>query len=206
MAGLQTGTRSAEPQRKKARRGKHGSKDPPLQGVRSFPRSGPGWDCRGTFDPIDGLAAGERKFLRTCAKLLADGIPPDVAGDILDPVRGPENVVVIAHFPEAAAVRFAKRKGGALFEDADEFAQVRTVVKALGKNVRMVRHQAISMQQERVCGSALKQQSKDALGRGWVSEKRGAAVAADGDEIRLTPEIVFRRKASDSAMERHTTQ
>ena len=38
------------------------------------------------------------------------------------------------------------------------------------------------------------------MGRGWVSEKRGAAIAADGDEIRLTPEIVFRRKTSDSAM------
>ena len=144
--------------------------------------------------------------MRTCAKLLADGIPPDVAGDILDLVRGPENMVVITHFPETAAARFAKRKGGALFEDADEFAQVRAVVKALGKNVRMVRHQAISMQQERVCGGALQQQSKDALSRGWVSEKRGAAVAADGDEIRLTPEIVLRRKASDSAMQRHTTQ
>jgi len=115
-------------------------------------------------------------------------------------------MVVITHFPETAAVRFAKRKGGALFEDADEFAQVRTVVKAVGKNVRMVRHQAISMQQEGVCGGALKQQGKDALGRGWVSEKRGAAVAADGDEIRLTPEIVLRRKTSDSAMERHATQ
>jgi len=124
---------------------KHGSKDPPLHGARSFPRSRPGRHCRGTCDPIDGLATGERKFLRTCAKLLANGIPPDVAGDILDPVRGPQNMVVITHFPETAAMRFAKRKGGALFEDADEFAQVRTVVKALGKNVRMVRHQAISM-------------------------------------------------------------
>ena len=158
------------------------------------------------FDPIDGLATGERKFLRTRAKLLADGIPPDVAGDILDPVRGPENMVVITHFPETAAVRFAKCKGGALFEAADEFAQVRAVVKALGKNVRMVRHQAICMRQERVRGGALQQQGKDALRRGWVSEKRGAAVAADGDEIRLTPEVVLRRKTSDSAMERHTTQ
>ena len=95
--------------------------------------------------------------MRTCAKLLADGIPPDVAGDILDPVRGPENMVVITHFPETASVRFAKRKSGALFEDADKFAQVRTVVKTTGKHVRMVRHQAIRMQPERVCGSAFKQ-------------------------------------------------
>ena len=144
--------------------------------------------------------------MRTRAKLFADGIPPDVAGDILDLVRGPENMVVITHFPETAAVRFAKRKGGALFEGADEFAQVRPVVKALGKNVRMVRHQAICMQEERARGGALQQQSKDALGRGWVLEKWGAAVAADADEIRLTPEIVLRRKASDSAMQRHTTQ
>ena len=144
--------------------------------------------------------------MRARAKLLAHGIPPDVAGDILDPVRGPENMVVITHFPEAAAVRFAKRKGGALFKEADEFAQVRTVVKALGKNVRMVRHQAICMQEERARGGALQQQSKYALRHGWVSEKRGAAVAADGDEIRLTPKIVLRRKTGDSAMERHTTQ
>ena len=144
--------------------------------------------------------------MRAPAKLLADGIPPDVAGDILDPVRGPENMVVITHFPEAAAVRFAKRKRGALFEDADEFAQVRTVVKALGKNVKMVRHQAISMQQERVCGGALQEQSKYALSRGWASEKRGAVVAADGDEIRLTPKIILRRKPGDSAMKSHTSQ
>ena len=31
VAGLQTGTRSAQPPRKKPRREKHGSKDPPLQ-------------------------------------------------------------------------------------------------------------------------------------------------------------------------------
>ena len=75
-------------------------------------------------------------------------------------------MVVITHFPETAVVRFAKRKGRALFEDADEFAQVRTVVNTLGENVEMVRHQAICMQQERVCGGALQQQSKHALRRG----------------------------------------
>jgi hypothetical protein len=37
-----------------------------------------------------------------------------------------------------------------LFEDANEFAQVGTVVEALRKNVKMVRHQAIRMQLERV--------------------------------------------------------
>ena len=51
----------------------------------------------------------------------------------------------------------------------------------------------------------MQQQSKDALGRGRVSEKRGAVVAADGDEIRLTPEIILRRKPGDSAMDRHTS-
>jgi hypothetical protein len=47
-------------------------------------------------------------------------------------------------------VGLAKREGGALFEDANEFAQVGTVVEALGKNVKMIRHQAIRMQLERV--------------------------------------------------------
>ena len=88
--------------------------------------------------------------MRTRAKVFADGIPPDVAGDILNLVGGAENVVVVAHFPKTAPVGLAKREGGALFEDANEFAQVGTGVEALRKNVKMVRHQAIRMQLERV--------------------------------------------------------
>ena len=64
-------------------------------------------------------------------------------------------MIVEAYFPETAAVRFAKAESGALFEEANEFAQVGTVMRSFRKNVQVVGHQAIRMQQERVAGSAL---------------------------------------------------
>src|SRR5258708_23339796 len=48
--------------------------------------------------------------------------------------------------------------------------------------------------------------SWEAPSQGIIAEIRELGGATDGDEIRLTPEIVLRRQASDSAMERHTTQ
>jgi hypothetical protein len=61
---------------------------------------------------------------------LANRIPPDITGDIFNWIGRAKNVVVVAHFPERAAMRFAKFKGRALFEEADEFGQVGTVVGA----------------------------------------------------------------------------
>jgi hypothetical protein len=88
------------------------------------------------------------------AETLADGIPPDVAAYVFDLIVGAEDVVVVAGFPEGAAVGLAKLEGGALFEEADEFEQVGLVVGAFGKDVEVIRHQAVGMKAEGMVGGA----------------------------------------------------
>jgi hypothetical protein len=87
------------------------------------------------------LGARVGEFAGLIAQAFADGIPPDIAGDVLYVIRRPENVVVVTPFPESAAVGFAKLEGRALFEEADEFEQVAAIVCTLDKNVKVVGHQ-----------------------------------------------------------------
>jgi len=59
--------------------------------------------------------------------VFADGIPPDVAGDVFDGVAGPQDMVVIAPLPEAGALRLAEFVRASLLESFDEFDQVASV-------------------------------------------------------------------------------
>jgi hypothetical protein len=138
------------------------------------------------------------------AQPFADGIPPDVAGDIFDGIGRAKNVVVVAHLPKRPAVRFSKFKGGALFEEADEFKQIAAGLGAFRKDMKVVRHEAKSVQAEGMAGRAFEQNMEDALGGGWYAEVWHAVVATDGDERRLTTDVVLRRETGDLAMDRHT--
>jgi hypothetical protein len=140
------------------------------------------------------------------AQAFADGIPPDIAGDVLYMIRRPENMVVVTPFPESAAVGFAKLEGRALFEEADEFEQVAAIVRTLDKNMKVVGHQTVGMKPVGMAGGAFEQQREDTLSGHFLAEIGRAVVTANGDEIGLTTEIVFRRKAGDPAMDGHTEQ
>jgi len=91
------------------------------------------------------LGTGERKLARIVAQFLADRVAPDITGNLFHLIGRPKNVVVLAHFPESAAVRFAKLKGSSLLEHTDKLTQVGPVVRTLGKNVDMIGHQAKSV-------------------------------------------------------------
>src|SRR5258708_5199710 len=138
------------------------------------------------------------------AQAFADRIPPDIAGDVLYLVSRPKNVVVVTPFPESAAVEFAKLEGRALFEEADEFEQVAAIVSGLGKNMKVVGHETVRMQPVGMAGSAFEQQREDTLSSRFLTEIGRAVVTANGDEIGLTTEVVFRREAGDPAMDGHT--
>jgi hypothetical protein len=140
------------------------------------------------------------------AETFADGIPPDVAGDVLDLIRRPENVVVVTRFPESAAAGFAKLEGGALFEEADEFEQVAAIVGTLGKNMKVVGHQTVGVKAVGMVGGAFEQQSEDKICGRFVAEMRCTVVAADSDEIGLATEVVFGRKPGDVAVDGHTEE
>ena len=125
----------------------NGSKDPPLPGL-------PGGAGGGALDPVDCLGAGVGEFVGMIAEAFADGIPPNVAGDVLYLIGGPKNVIVVTRFPESVALGLAKLEGCALFEEADEFEQVAATVCTLDKNMKVVRHQTVGMQQVGVIGGA----------------------------------------------------
>ena len=139
-----------------------------------------------------------------CAQPFTDGIPPNIAGDVFDAFGRPKNVVVVAHFPERAAVGFAKLKGRALFEQADEFEKIAAVMDAFHKDMKMVGHEAEGVQQEGVTDYAFHQKGNHALSRGGYVEIGHAVVTAGGEETCLTPEIVSRQEASGPAMDGHT--
>jgi hypothetical protein len=90
-----------------------------------------------------------------------------------------------------------------LFEQANEFEQIAAIVFALRKNMKVVGHQTVGMQPVGMAGSAFEQQSEDASRGGFRVEIGRAVVTANGDEIRFTTEIIFRRKAGDPAMDGH---
>jgi hypothetical protein len=102
-------------------------------------------------------------------------------------------VIVEALFPQTTAVRFLKGESGALFEETNEFAEVGTVMRAFRKNVKVVGHQAIRVQQERVSSGALEKEIKDVFGDRWLAEKERVLVAADGDEICLAAVVILWR-------------
>jgi len=142
----------------------------------------------------------------TSAKLFAYWVPPDVAGDVLNWVGGPKNVVVVTRFPESAAVGLAKLEGGALFEEADEFEQVAAIVCALDKNMKVVGHQTVGVQEVGMAGGAFAEQRENKVSGGFLAEIGRAVVTADADKIGVTTEVVFRRKAGDLTVNGHTEQ
>jgi len=142
--------------------------------------------------------------LGTSGKPFSDRIPPDIAGDVLYLIGRPENVVVVTPFPESAVVGFAKLEGRALFEEADEFEQVAAIVCTFHKNMKMVGHQTVGMKPIGMAAGAFEQQREDTMSGRFLVEIRRAVVTANGDEIGLTTEVIFRRKPGDLAMDGHT--
>jgi hypothetical protein len=68
--------------------------------------------------------------------------------------RGAENVFVVAHFPATASTDLAEMMGGAQLKVADKFAKIGGGLASLHQEVQVIRHQAISVEQEgmRCCG------------------------------------------------------
>jgi len=65
-------------------------------------------------------------------------------------------------------------------------------VRALDKNMEMVGHQTVSMKPVGMAGGAFEQQREDKLSGGLFVEMACAVVAANGDEIDLTTDVVGR--------------
>jgi hypothetical protein len=82
--------------------------------------------------------------------LLANWIPPDLAGNGFDGIRGTEEVVIVTFLPEPHGGRSPEFESGVLLEEADEFTEVRQRLSALRKKVQMVWHDAKGVEKEGV--------------------------------------------------------
>jgi hypothetical protein len=91
------------------------------------------------------------------AELFAHGIPPDITSYVFNAIRWPKDMVVVAHFPKSDAAQFAERKRSALFEEANEFAQVAPVMDAFRKDMNMIGHHAKRMQTKPAVSSTFQQ-------------------------------------------------
>jgi hypothetical protein len=101
-------------------------------------------------------------------------------------------------------MRFAKLEGCALLEEADEFEQVAAIMGTLEKNMKVVGHQTVGMKTVGMAGGTFEQQRKDTMRGRFVAEIVCAVVTANGDEIGLTAEVVFRGETGHIAMDGHT--
>ena len=102
--------------------------------------------------PVERLRAGERIQRGVPTKTLANRVGPDVGGNGFHWIGGAQNVVVEFHLPERSVRAIFVRKGGALFEGLDEGKEIGLGRVAFGEEMKMIGHQAKSVEQERMAG------------------------------------------------------
>jgi len=142
--------------------------------------------------------------VRAAAKPFSYWIPPNVAGDVLDDLVGPQNVIVVAHLPKALAVSFFEFIRRALFEGVDELNQVGGGVReSLTKEVHVVRHDAIGVKRETPLSGSFQEVTEQPFPCGLILEEGRAPFGPDGHEIDLATAVVFRRTAKTFLEKRH---
>ncbi len=153
--------------------------------------------------PLDGLRAGQRVEVRVAAKPFAYRIPPNVAGNILDDLLRPQNVIVIAHLPEPPAMSLLEFIRRALFEGVDELNQVGGVRESLAKEMNVVRHDAIGVKREIPLSGSFQEMTEQPFPCGLILEKGRAPLGPNGHEINPATAVVFRRTAKTYLKKRH---
>ena len=93
--------------------------------------------------PVKDERTGEWPVVRVTDKARADGILKNVRGHAVEALAGAKNVVVIVSLPEVAYPQRASARGGHAFERSNGFGKIRRFCQRSGKNVTMIRHEAI---------------------------------------------------------------
>jgi hypothetical protein len=153
--------------------------------------------------PIDGLGTGQWIQVRIIAQPFSYRIPPNVAGNILDDLLRPQNVIVVAHLPKTLAVSFFEFIRRALFEGVDELNQVGGVRESLTKEMNVVRHNAIGVKREIPLSGSLQEMTEQPFPSGLILEKGRAPFGSNSHEINPATAVVFRRVAKTFLEKRH---
>jgi len=141
--------------------------------------------------------------VRIIAQPFSYWIPPNVAGDVLDDLVGPQNVIVVPHLPEALAVSFLEFIRRVLFEGVDELNQVGGVRGSLTEEMNVVRHDAIGVKGEIPLSRSLQEMTEQPFPGGLILEKGRAPFGSNSHEINPATAVVFRRTAKTFLEKRH---
>ncbi|MGB2900951.1 MAG: hypothetical protein WBB89_16950 [Candidatus Acidiferrum sp.] len=141
--------------------------------------------------------------MRLIAQPFPYRIPPNVTGDALDDLVGPQNVIVIAHLPEPPAMSFLEFIRSALLEGVDELNQVRGVRESFTKEMNVVRHDAIGVKREIPLSGSFQETTGQPFPYGLILEKGRAPLGPNGHEINPATAAVFRRTAKTFLKKRH---
>jgi hypothetical protein len=141
--------------------------------------------------------------VRVIAEPFSYWIPPNVAGDVLDDLVGPQNVIVVTHLPKAPAMSLFEFIRRALFEGVDELNQVRSVRESLTKEMNVVRHDAIGVKREIPLSGSFQEMTEQPSPSGLILEKGRAHFGPNGHEINPGTAVVFRRAAKTFLKKRH---
>jgi hypothetical protein len=117
-------------------------------------------------------------------------VRPDVTGNIFDGIVPPQNVIIEARLPKLALMALAIFVGGPLFENVDEFGEIAAAGSALGKEVKVVWHQAEAVEREEMFRSRGKQFGERPTARDRVGKYGTAIGATDRHEVSLAAEVV----------------
>ena len=135
--------------------------------------------------------------------MLANWIVPNVTSNRLDGVAVAQNVIVVAHFPELAAVVLLELERGSTFEFLHEPEEVCVDVDSVDQEMEVIWHRAISMQKEAMLVRNIHQNGENHFGCRWRGQVGAALVAADREEIGSLAFVVLRQEAGCFAVMGH---
>ena len=103
---------------------------------------------------------------------------------------------MVAHFPKAPASLSLKRESGPRFKNANELRDVRRWTGALDEDMQMIRHQTVSVENERAAPGTIEEAFEHEFSGRGVDEIRLAEVATDGEEVGFGADVVLGGKTS----------
>lgn len=129
--------------------------------------------------PVKNERTREWPVVRVMDQARADGILKNVRGHAVEALAGAKNVIVIVPLPEIAYPERASVRRGHAFERSNGFGKIRRFCQRCGKNVAMIRHEAIGENGETMTAKLPGEFARQQLDETWIGEKLATLTCAN---------------------------
>ena len=180
-AGLRAGQVAASKWRERSRveiRGaKTGKRNVKLHGT--FPLRCERRYRKGQILPVNNERTGEWPVVRGIDQARADGVFKNVRSYAVEPLAGAKNVVVMVPLPEIAYPQRASVRSRHAFERSNGFGKIRRFCQRCGKNVTMIRHEAIGENGETMTAKLPADLAHQQRDQTWIGEELVPLICAN---------------------------